>query len=715
MLIIEASNVPIRGVRDEDGAMTPPIINIDEGININGVADDGHEPFCLGRFHEQWFVKTLMKPYDVVVACILLRAYILAPTQVELSSDGYWDEDEWIRVRQLYQCLWPGEPISCPGLETGDNTEMASRDDGPDNAVNSKRMLLAGIEADNLDDGSISQVPQATHPPRIPRPESVESTISGVDFTYIKKWLSWCDKDTHQDCIPHPIQWHDFKGIDFRVIDIHRRCIVKASENCSFVALSYVWGGVDQLRLNEATKPLLMSDGGLDYAWLRIPMTIRDAIVACEKLKFQYLWVDALCIMQDSTRDTRIQIMRMKKIYSAAEYTIVAVSGESASSGLSGGANKQTSDASLVCSEDSLKCLLLSSPWAHRAWCYQEQVLSHRLILFTTNGIYIQCQRGALKMDGNSMKPIKMHDASSYDSIGSMLKIPHGKDLESYVSAVESYSRRKLSKMEDKMNAFQGILQLYNGVMDGKSTSFCYGLPIYAFDQTFCWSTRQHNPQLRNPFFPSWSWLGWNDAVEFNRDLINTCCTSQMIYGCRDYNDDFPEQCNIRQPATSHLKDFAFGFPVAASLSYYNLPERSLYGSIAYLSISSDCIESDGYNGLYTVFSATSMSGNVSSTGNRSDINKEGRHDNDDTQTLLGYINLQHEWRQKQSVVLVLEFLPIAGELNTASNNSWVITMLMCLECTDRGSRERIQVMNCKIEEERWLKLGAGLKMFKLT
>ena len=60
-------------------------------------------------------MKTAHKPYDIVVACVLLRAALLAPEQFKLSSDGFWTyEDEWGVVRELYRKIWPGEEISCP-------------------------------------------------------------------------------------------------------------------------------------------------------------------------------------------------------------------------------------------------------------------------------------------------------------------------------------------------------------------------------------------------------------------------------------------------------------------------------------------------------------------------------------------------------------------------------------------------------------------------
>ncbi|KAH1498859.1 hypothetical protein KXV92_003254 [Aspergillus fumigatus] len=96
---IDSASIPIGGPDFDAG---PPIIDVKQGIHLNGVGDDGHEPLCLDRHGNAGFsfIKTARKPYDEVVACILLRAAVLAPTCVRLSSDGDWEHD-WSAPRQL--------------------------------------------------------------------------------------------------------------------------------------------------------------------------------------------------------------------------------------------------------------------------------------------------------------------------------------------------------------------------------------------------------------------------------------------------------------------------------------------------------------------------------------------------------------------------------------------------------------------------------------
>jgi hypothetical protein len=57
-----------------------------------------------------------------------------------------------------------------------------------------------------------------------------------------------------------------------------------------------------------------------------LPKTAQDAISSARKLNLRYLWVDSLCIIQDSEEDKEKEMARMDKIYENATVTIVAAS-----------------------------------------------------------------------------------------------------------------------------------------------------------------------------------------------------------------------------------------------------------------------------------------------------------------------------------------------------------------------------------------------------
>lgn len=758
-LIIEAADAHICGPTENGEDLAPPIANVDDGIAFNGVADDSHETFHLSREAQYYFVKTLQKPYDTAVACVLLRAHLLCPNNFKLSSDGSWDQIEWKKTRQLYQELWPGEPIRCPWRKDRSSTtnNYMAKSVTSSTVPNRNDVPVTASTPDATTEVAELCIKQQSDSMLSSEPKLVGSTVSRVDFSHTRRWLFQCERDAnHSECKASKLLWQSFPGVRFRAIDVHKRCIVEAPINCSYIALSYVWGGEGQSKLTADSVLILTRERGLEAVWLQLPTTIQDAIIVCEKLEERYLWIDALCIMQDSLRDMKLQILRMRQIYAAAKCTIIAVSAETASVGLLG--SSQAIKSPPCTSEDCLDKVLESSPWSSRAWCYQEKVLSHRAIFFTSSGIYMQCQRSILDVNGTPLiKRKENQNLARFNTIGGMLSIPSGAELESYISAVEYYSQRKLTKLEDKMNAFQGIFRRYQSKLDGKNNSFCYGLPISAFDQAICWKTRRHRPHLRNRAFPSWSWLGWDDAVSFDHKIIRTTRTNQMIYctGIPYTQDDYTKLCELRKPALYDvIRGTMFGFPASQGGQYYNSPKILLLGSVSHLRIAPDPANSEGSNGFYAVFSTECLEEPppppkqpitmleclsqplpeiksidadkaaapsvpaVQETVKDYSLSGHDNHGACAAKTPLAYIWLDNEWRKKQPEHCIMEFMALTGQKDTRREGQWVITMLMCLQRIVKGGifwgTERLQVTNCEIPEERWLETKANVIFLQL-
>ena len=95
-------------------------------------------------------------------------------------------------------------------------------------------------------------------------------------------------------------------------------------------------GEARQVKLVWETELLLRLPQGVAAFWDRIPKTIRDAINLTRQIGLDYLWVDALCILQDDREDQARQIKHMGHIYETSILTIQARCGEDASYGLPG-------------------------------------------------------------------------------------------------------------------------------------------------------------------------------------------------------------------------------------------------------------------------------------------------------------------------------------------------------------------------------------------
>ena len=100
---------------------------------------------------------------------------------------------------------------------------------------------------------------------------------------------------------------------------------------------------------------------------------------ACRRIGCRYLWVDALCIVQDDPDDVREQITLMCDIYSGALSTIIAAWGDNADAGLPGVSPDTPREPQMVANFDGLGMVEVlpllrdvrdGSTWMSRAWTW---------------------------------------------------------------------------------------------------------------------------------------------------------------------------------------------------------------------------------------------------------------------------------------------------------------------------------------------------------
>lgn len=164
--------------------------------------------------------------------------------------------------------------------------------------------------------------------------------------------------------------------IDSPSIRLH---IPSEDQRGEYLALSYCWGGAQPLV--TTTKNLdTMKSGFLD---LELPLTLRDAVKVTRSMGIRYLWIDALCILQDSPDDKSREIARMGQIYKNSTATIIAATAKSASEGFLRGSLQETPSCEvLLTAPDGNSGLVTICPIEHvgfesmplskRAWCFQE-------------------------------------------------------------------------------------------------------------------------------------------------------------------------------------------------------------------------------------------------------------------------------------------------------------------------------------------------------
>lgn len=329
-----------------------------------------------------------------------------------------------------------------------------------------------------------------------------------------------------------------------------------ATANMEYVALSYVWG--------PAQQRIYLDDKAMSEQLL--PRTIRDAASLTLQLGFKHLWVDQVCINQQGAHKME-QIRQMHRIYRNAEITIIAAAGSHSDYGIPGSPGTPRLPQILFRIGNRLfiekkidpVCRIKYTPWIHRGWTLQEEVMSTRTIFFTDREAWFSCAcmapiHGREYTDAeyrpHFKNPLafrrKERAAKTLLTPLCTVSIDMGRyngTLE-YITLVEDYSDRDLTVTNDVINAFSGILEMFE--QSNPPVYHIWGSPILP-PHHLIWDShegsgeyRVSNPQspslegflrglcfqrhndrtgsgllARRPGFPSWSWAGWIGRIHF--------------------------------------------------------------------------------------------------------------------------------------------------------------------------------------------------------
>ncbi|KAI1798564.1 HET-domain-containing protein [Daldinia bambusicola] len=416
----------------------------------------------------------------------------------------------------------------------------------------------------------IERFPGESEPNYVPR----LAVGTGLNIPLLRSWLEECRKHEHSKMAMRRGGRSLFQPEHpFRLIDVNQECLVRKDTVCDYVALSYVWGQLPTLeRPGEGEKviPILLSlrdnvnelsvPGALSSSRSetqktgRVSLTIRDAIEFTRQMGMQYLWADTLCIVQDDPEDKGRLIGRMDDVYDCSAVTIIAAAGGDADAGLRGVSPRaghplnptkivDKSDGSVIEISPCLRSLceeVRSATWNTRGWVFQEQSLSQRCLYFTAEEIFFNCNE-AQRREGYDYAP-KEHahadvgirtgppwwtrslrkdlDPTPYHYLGDV----GGKlNIQAYQTAVQEYSRKNLTSLSDKLKAFEGVFNRFNGDRDSSGLTIrqTQGIPPHLLYQALLWfpygqaEERSCQSEKADDQFSTWSWAYWAGPMEF--------------------------------------------------------------------------------------------------------------------------------------------------------------------------------------------------------
>ncbi|WZH46983.1 heterokaryon incompatibility protein-domain-containing protein [Fusarium acuminatum] len=363
-----------------------------------------------------------------------------------------------------------------------------------------------------------------------------------VDLSIPRNWIRQCE-EVHGGLCSKP-KWLSDNDNEWpekcRVIDVEDGRIVDLLLTMRYVALSYVWGLSEKAvelrserRLTRDNMSRLKQHNSLDQ--IPIPQTIRDAMAVVKATGERYLWVDALCIVQDDPEDLSQQTGRMDLIYSKALFTIVAACGSDSESGLAGfpSSPRDIFQRQVKVSPNELHvmpCLNLSegdtlesSKWNTRGWTFQERLLSRRALIFTNSQIYWCCEgrtwdeESLVDIPGSTIVAMAQ-EFGCYDEWES-IEAKFSEEI--YSTYITQFSTRQFTFPSDALPAFLGIIHRYEHLNKQK---LHWGLRTIRFDQSLVWKYGQDRRREMYTYiskdsvacsvpYPSWSWLGWTGFI----------------------------------------------------------------------------------------------------------------------------------------------------------------------------------------------------------
>ncbi|XWW98126.1 hypothetical protein V2A60_006123 [Cordyceps javanica] len=379
-----------------------------------------------------------------------------------------------------------------------------------------------------------------------------------IKFAGVRQWLDHCDKQHAAHCQLSARSRAIFAHHPKWLVDVERRCLVEAEPGHRYVALSYVWGPQASFQTLKSNVGALQRDGALvpppqpafagsgrgeepgattnttRIAGLEnLARTVADVIEFVDRLEVPYLWVDALCIVQDDDAHKQEHLSRMGSIYANAYATIVVANGAS-HHGLYGiqditppmvrRRGGPPYSPSYVRRPESLAAAvqrhtvdIQRSRWNARAWTFQEQIFSRRLIILDEGEITWECHCNVW-LEG--VRAVEAQCARNTAVVAEGFSFHMEPTFRDYADHVVQYNRRQLSYPEDSMDAFAGILTVLQTTFLG---GFVCCLPVMFFDTALLWynegMVEERLPKRRRAgggvLAPSWAWAAYDGKIAF--------------------------------------------------------------------------------------------------------------------------------------------------------------------------------------------------------
>jgi Heterokaryon incompatibility protein (HET) len=296
------------------------------------------------------------------------------------------------------------------------------------------------------------------------------------------------------------------------------------------------------------------------------PATLRDAVAVTRRFGIRHLWVDALCIKQDSQDDWLRESSRMREVYRGATLTLIAANAPSVDSGIfskrttklascplpwnvpNGGGQISPGRRQVVhmrpCTWNQE-----TEPWPtqQRGWTLQEDLLSPRTLSYSKGRMVWECSTHQVDEGSRINKPTLLTSKSILQEmvemsetklplrmlrtvlkflggISARFELPKDPNRDPYYRwtiVVHEYTSRNLTKETDVLPGIAGLASEFARQM---RDTYCAGLWRKELLLELMWSLDPGIPvPTEGPIqylSPSWSWPSVRGAIRMESPLF---------------------------------------------------------------------------------------------------------------------------------------------------------------------------------------------------
>jgi hypothetical protein len=357
-----------------------------------------------------------------------------------------------------------------------------------------------------------------------------------------RSWLDTCV--TYHNCS------HGTVGkLPTRVLFIEKynqvRLHVSEGESAPYICLSHCWGN-DSLSILRTTDATL-EDFQNSIPWEDLPNTFRDAIQFTYRLGLRYLWIDSLCIIQDSIVDWRHEGSLMASIYENAYVTLAATNAPGPTKGCFSTAAEEYRARSISFTTESnggssredhtiyVRTSLihneLANPLLNRGWVrtlldpselygvlttlkvLQERILSPRIIHFAEQELRWECNHSSLCECSVTARHFPGFRKTKLTTLT--------RDLwhTAWLKIIRDYTGKSLTHSSDIFPALQGLAKKGSPFLGNYLAGLWEDTLVY----DLMWFADPGRPLLPRPQSwraPTWSWASIAGAVRFPDDSL---------------------------------------------------------------------------------------------------------------------------------------------------------------------------------------------------